>query len=186
MVAAYTGPSFVAERCRLRPVLVPRPIWFLVMFAPCVVVAGCSTRVAGPESRCDREARTKTQTLAMTKEMCVGAPIPDASAAAPAADSPPEPPVPPPAPPPDASGSASPEAGPPEAPAAPEAPPAPEPPPPPAAAAPAPPSDSKLLDPAQCDIDCTKACGGVPDAICKRVGDKEVECTLAGPSFPGC
>mgnify|MGYP000889984944 CR=1 FL=1 len=155
------------------------------MFAPCVVALGCSTRVAGPESRCDREARTKTQTLAMTKEMCVGAPIPDASAAPAATESPAEPPAPSaePAPetPPDGSAtpSASPEAGPPE-------PPPPPPPPPPAPPPPPPPADSKLLDPAQCDVDCTKACGGVPDAICKRVGDKEVECTLAGPSFPGC
>lgn len=119
----------------------------------------CSSRVAGPESRCD--SGDATQTLAMTPAMCAGAAgtsSPSASSAS--AEVPPAPPA--------ASASASAAApvsdGPPAAPA----------------------PSSPLLDPATCDLDCARACGGVPDSVCKRLSEKEIECRINRPHYPGC
>lgn len=116
-------------------------------------LVACSSRVAGPESRCEGDA---AQTIDLTAAMCAGA----GPTSAPSASSNPAPPAP------------SADAPPVEAPAG--------------TTPPAPAASAPQLDPATCDIDCAKACGGVPDAVCKRVSEAEVECRIARPRYPGC
>ncbi|NUO50754.1 MAG: hypothetical protein HOV80_18030 [Polyangiaceae bacterium] len=117
-------------------------------------LSACSSRGSSSilsEAGCHEESR---QEIGMTADMCVGALAQASAAAAP----------PPPPPPPAATGSAS--AG--------EAPPPPPPEPPP----PAPQPDAASLDPTKCEIDCNRACGNVPDSVCKRLDDKLVECAV--------
>lgn len=122
-------------------------------------LSACTSRGSSSilsEAGCHEESR---QEIGMTADMCVGALAQASAAAAPA-------PAPTPSsPPPEATGSAS--AG--------EAPPPPPPePPPPAPAQP----DTASLDPTKCEIDCNRACGNVPDSVCKRLDDKLVECAV--------
>jgi hypothetical protein len=119
-------------------------------------LAACTSRGSSSilsEAGCHEESR---QEIGMTADMCVGALAQASASAAP-------PPAPPAAPPPTGSASAG------EAPP----PPPPEPPPPPPAQ-----PDTASLDPSKCEIDCNRACGNVPDSVCKRLDDKLVECAV--------
>jgi hypothetical protein len=124
-------------------------------------LSACTSRGSSSilsEAGCHEESR---QEIAMTADMCVGA-LAQASAAAA-----PPPAAPPPSAPPAGSASAG-EAPPPP----PSEPPPPEPPPPPSQ------PDTASLDPTKCEIDCNRACGNVPDSVCKRLDDKIVECAV--------
>ncbi len=137
---------------------------FVIFSVALVGCTGSSGAPLGGDLGCHEESR---QEIAMTKDMCAGAVAPPSEASA-APASPAEPP-PAAAPPPPPSGSASASAG--EAAPAPPPPP-PEPPPPP------PPQDAAALDPTRCELDCNRACGGVPDSVCRRLDDKTVECAV--------
>lgn len=126
------------------------------------VAPACTNKNAGSilsDTGCHEESR---QEMAMTRDMCVGAVAPPSSASAPPPAATPPPPAPAP------TGSAS--AGAAEAP-----PPEPPPAPPPEPAAPV---DAAALDPTKCEIDCNRACGGVPDSVCKRLDDRLIECAV--------